>query len=60
MKKLIVLTAVMVLLGSGAAAAIKALAPSVSTAMHPTVSIEQIHRQLDVTSLPILEVKDPI
>jgi len=50
----------MVLIGSGAAAAIKALAPSVSTAMHPTVSIEEIHRQLDVTSLPILEVKDPI
>ena len=59
-EKIIVLTAVMVLIGSGAAAAIKALAPSVSTAMHPTVSIEEIHRQLDVTSLPILEVKDPI
>jgi hypothetical protein len=54
------LAAVMVLIGSGAAAAIKALAPSESTARYPAISIDEIHQQVDVKSLPTLEVKDPL
>ena len=60
MRKLMFLTAVMALIGSGAAAAIKALAPSGSTARYPAISIDEIHQQVDVKSLPTLEVKDPL
>ena len=59
MRKLMFLAAVMVLIGSGAAAAIKALAPSGSTALYPAISIDEIHQRVDVKSLPTLEVKDP-
>lgn len=59
MRKLVFLTVLMALIGSGAAAAIKALAPSESTARYPAISIDEIHQQVDVNSLPILEVKDP-
>jgi hypothetical protein len=62
MRKLVVLTTVM-LMTVGVGSAIKALtlAPSVSPATPPTVtiSIDDIHRQVDVTSLPVLEVREP-
>ena len=59
MRKLMFLAAVMILIGSGAAAAIKALGPSGSTARYSAISIDEIHRQVDLKSLPTLEVKDP-
>jgi hypothetical protein len=62
MRKRVVLTAVMlVTVGVGSALKALTLAPSVSTTRPPTVtiSIDEIHRQVDVTSLPVLEVKEP-
>jgi len=59
MRKLVLLTAVTVLMGSGAAAAIKALTSANSTAPQPTMSIDEIRRQVDVKSLPVLEVEEP-
>jgi len=62
MQKYVLLTA-MVLVALGIGSAIKALtlAPSASMPAPPPVaiSIEDIHRQVDVKSLPVLEVKDP-
>ena len=61
MRKLVVLTTVMLTVGVGSALKALTLAPSVSTTRPPTVtiSIDEIHRQVDVTSLPVLEVKEP-
>jgi hypothetical protein len=60
MRKLVVLTTVMLTVGVGSALKALTLAPSVS--MPPptvTISIDGIHRQVDVTSLPVLEVREP-
>jgi hypothetical protein len=62
MQKYVLLAAV-VLVAAGVGSAIKALtlAPLASIPAPPTVtiSIEDIHRQVDVKSLPVLEVRDP-
>ena len=45
------------------AAALKALAPAklaTTTPQSASMSIEELHRQVDVRSLPVLEVKDPL
>jgi hypothetical protein len=62
MRKLVVLTTVMLLtVGVGSALKALTLAPSVSTTTPPTVtiSIDGIHRQVDMTSLPVMEVREP-
>jgi hypothetical protein len=62
MQKHVLLTAV-VLVAVGVGSALKALtlAPSESMPAPPTVSIpiEDIYRQLDARSLPVLEVREP-
>ena len=59
MRKLILLTALTVLMGSVAAMAYKALTPSAPKTADSTISVEDIHRQVDVKSLPTRDVKDP-
>jgi hypothetical protein len=59
MRKLVLLAALTVLVGSGAAAAYKALISPASKTPDSTISIEEVHRQVDVKSLPALDVKDP-
>jgi hypothetical protein len=63
MHKYVLLTAV-VLVAAGVGLAIKALtlAPlaAVPAPATVTISIEDIHRQVDVKSLPVLEVKEPM
>jgi hypothetical protein len=60
MQKGVILTAV-VLLALGFGSAIKALTPLASITQPPavTMSIEDIHRQVDTKSLPVLEVREP-
>jgi hypothetical protein len=62
-KLLAALTAVMALIGLGTAAAIK---PKIFAAVEPvaalptsTISIEELHRQVDMRTLPVTEIKDP-
>jgi hypothetical protein len=62
MKLLIALTAVTVLIALGAAATIK---PKIFAAVEPvaalptfTISIQELHRQVDVSTLPVMEIKD--
>jgi hypothetical protein len=60
MRKTVFLTTV-ILMTVGAASAMKALslAPSAPKgAPTVTISIEEIHRQVDVQSLPLLEVRE--
>jgi hypothetical protein len=61
MLKLILITVMLTTVGVGSAIKALTLAPSVSTAAPPTVriSIDEIHRQVDVASLPVLEVREP-
>jgi hypothetical protein len=61
-KLLAALTAVMALIGLGTAAAIK---PKIFAAVEPvpvrptsTISIEELHRQVDMRTLPVTEIKD--
>jgi hypothetical protein len=56
------LIAVMALIGLGTAAAIK---PKIFAAVEPvaalptsTISIEELHRQVDMSTLPVTEIKD--
>jgi len=64
MQKRVLLTAVVVVLvavGVGSALKALTLVPLASVPAPPTVtiSIEEIHRQVDVKSLPVLEVREP-
>jgi hypothetical protein len=62
MQKLLVLTAViLVAMSVGLAIEALTLAPLASKPAPPpvTISIEDIHRQADVKSLPVLEVREP-
>jgi hypothetical protein len=61
-KLLAALTAVTALIGLGTAAAIK---PKIFAAVEPvaalptfTISIEELHRQVDMSTLPVMEIKD--
>ena len=61
-KLLAALTAVTVLIGLGIAAAVK---PNVFAAVEPvvalptfTISIEELHRQVNMSTLPVTEIKD--
>jgi hypothetical protein len=60
MRKLALLTAMMTLVASGTGTAIKAFAPArLATSPPPvTMSIEELHRQVDVRSLPELEIEN--
>lgn len=63
MQKLALVTAALLMTaGIGSAIMALTLAPSASTAAPPevTISIEDIHRQVDVKSLPVLEVREPL
>jgi hypothetical protein len=62
MKLLVALTAVTVLIALGAATTIK---PKIFAAVGPvaalptfTISIQELHRQVDVSTLPMMEIKD--
>jgi hypothetical protein len=62
-KLLAALIAVTALIGLGIAAAIK---PKIFAAVAPvaalptsTISIEELHRQVDMSTLPVTEIKDP-
>jgi hypothetical protein len=63
MQKQVLLTAVVLLVAVCVGSALKALtlAPLASLPAPPTVtiSIEDIHRQVDLKSLPVLEVREP-
>jgi hypothetical protein len=61
-KLLAALIAVTALIGLGTAAAIK---PKIFAAVEPvaplstfTISIEELHRQVDMSTLPVMEIKD--
>jgi hypothetical protein len=61
-KLLAALTAVAALIGLGTAAAVK---PNIFAAVEPvgalptsTISIEELHRQVDMSTLPVTEIKD--
>jgi hypothetical protein len=62
MRKLVLLT-ILVLMTAGVGPAIRGLtrAPSTSMAAPPnvTISIDDIHRQIDGKSLPVREVREP-
>jgi hypothetical protein len=60
-KHILVNAAVLVAMSVGLAIEAPTLAPLASKSAPPTVtvSIEDIHRQADVTSLPVLEVREP-
>jgi len=62
MRRYVLLTAA-VLAAVGAGSAIKGLTHAplapISAPATATVSIEDIHRQVDVKSLPVLEVREP-
>ena len=61
-KLLAALTTVTVLIGLGTAAAIM---PKIFAAVEPvalstsTISIEELHRQEDMSTLPVTEIKEP-
>jgi hypothetical protein len=62
-KLLAALIAVTALIGLGIAAAIK---PKIFAAVEPvaapptsTISIQELHRQVDMSTLPVTEIKDP-
>ena len=59
--KLVLALTTIMLTTVGAVSAIRALtlAPAVSAPPAATISIDAIHRQVDVTSLPVHEVRDP-
>ncbi|MDB5409937.1 MAG: hypothetical protein JWL84_4849 [Rhodospirillales bacterium] len=61
-KLLVVLTAVTALMALGAAAGIKpkifATVEAVSVPATVTISTEALHRQVDVNTLPVTEIKD--
>jgi hypothetical protein len=61
-KLLVALTAVTGLIALGAGAAIK---PKIFAAVEPvaalptfTISIQELHRQVDISTLPVMEIKD--
>jgi hypothetical protein len=61
-KLLAALIAVAALIGLGTAAAVK---PNIFAAVEPvgalptsTISIEELHRQVDMSTLPVTEIKD--
>jgi hypothetical protein len=61
-KRLVALTAVTGLIALGAGAAIK---PKIFAAVEPvaalptfTISIQELHRQVDMSTLPVMEFKD--
>ena len=59
--KLVLALTMIMLMTVAAGSAIKALtlAPAVSAPPAATISIDGIHRRVDVTSLPVQEVRDP-
>jgi len=59
--KLVLALTTIMLVTVGAVSAIRALtlAPSMSEPPTVTISIDEIHRQVDMTSLPVQEVRDP-
>jgi hypothetical protein len=64
MRQLAPLTVVLILVAAGAVSAIRALTATPSAPLAPspdaTISIQGIHLQVDMRSLPLLDVKDPI
>jgi hypothetical protein len=62
MRKLVIATAMTTLIALGVAGAIKRSAPAALAATATpsiTISIDEMHRKLDPTSLPVLYVKEP-
>jgi hypothetical protein len=59
-RKLVYLMTVMILVATSSAATIKALAPVPQAKLDPalTISIDEIHRTVDTSSLPKLEFPD--
>jgi hypothetical protein len=61
MRKLALLASVIILTPLGLAAAVKSLTPDMPESTAPgaaTISIDEIHRQVNVRSLPELEITD--
>jgi hypothetical protein len=61
MRKLALLASVIILTPLGLAAAVKSLTPDMPASAAPgtaTISIDEIHRQVNVRSLPELEITD--
>jgi hypothetical protein len=61
MRKLALLASVIILTPLGLAAAVKSLTPDMPASAPPgaaTISIDEIHRQVNVRSLPELEITD--
>jgi len=59
MRKLVLTTAMLMTVGVGSAILTLASSASKPAPQTVTISIEDIHRQVDVTSLPVLEVREP-
>jgi hypothetical protein len=60
MRKLALLTAVMILVALSSTATIKPLIPVTLVAATPqTISVEELQRHVDVKSLPVIKVDEP-
>jgi hypothetical protein len=63
MRTLGIWTTITVVIAVGVVSVMKSIAPA-TLAAHParsvTMSIQELHGQVDVRSLPALEIKDPI
>jgi hypothetical protein len=61
MKRLAFLTAVITVIAFGTASAFKVVVPGTPTAAEPppvTISVDELHRHVDMRSLPELEIHD--